>query len=91
MVICVSEETKFSQIQEKLSDTAMNERNGLRIIVMGVFLTCAGLIFSAIFNNIVAYVGGAFLTMLGVFSTLFGFYVSVHYSRLYNDLLRDYK
>ena len=87
----LSDETKLSQIQERLNDVAMNERNGLLIIIMGVFLTCAGLIFSAIFNNIVACIGGAFLAMFGVFSTLFGFYVSVHYSRLYNDLLRDYK
>ena len=74
----VSEETKLSHIQERLKNVAMNERNRLLILIMGVFLVGAGLIFSVVLNNSVAYVGGIFVMALGFFSTMFGFCVSVH-------------
>ena len=68
---------------------ARNERNGLLIFQMGVVLVCAGVIISVLGNNIVAYIGGIFFIVLGTLSTLFGFYVSVHYAHQYNNLLKE--
>jgi hypothetical protein len=36
-----------------------------------------------------AYFGGIFVSARGIFSTLFGFYVAVHYAHQYNDLLKE--
>jgi len=82
----LSEDTK---LRERIIDVARNERNGLLIILVGVFLAGTGLIFSAIGNSGLSYFGGISISALGIFSTLFGFYVSVHYARKYNDLLKE--
>lgn len=78
-----------AKLRERIIEVARNERNGLLIIPLGVFLVGSGLIFSAVANNGLCYFGGISISSLGVFSTLFGFYVSVHYARKYNDLLRE--
>jgi hypothetical protein len=78
-----------AKLRERIIDVARNERNGLLMIPLGVFLVCAGLIFSAIGNSGLAYFGGILISVLGIFSTLFGFYVVVHYAHQYNDLLKE--
>ena len=82
----LSDKTK---LRERIIDVARNERNGLLIILVGVFLVGAGLIFSAIGNRRLAYFGGILVSALGIFSTLFGFCVAVHYAYHYNDLLKE--
>ena len=78
-----------AKLKERIIVVARNERNGLLIIPMGVFLAGAGLIFSAIGHSGLAYFGGISISVLGIFSTLFGFYVTVHYAHQYNRLLRE--
>jgi hypothetical protein len=85
----LSDDAKLKDLRERIIDVARNERNGLLIIPMGVFLVGAGLIFSAIGRSGLAYFGGIFVSALGIFSTLFGFYVTVHYAHQYNDLLKE--
>ncbi len=82
------EDVKSRNLREKIIDVARNERNGLLIFQMGVVLVCAGVIISALGNNIVAYIG-IFFVVLGTLSTVFGFYVSVHYAHQYNNLLKE--
>ena len=82
----LSDDTK---LRERIIDVARNERNGLLIILVGVFLVGAGLVFSAIGKSGLSYFGGISISALGIFSTLFGFYVSLHYARKYNDLLKE--
>jgi hypothetical protein len=78
-----------AKLREKILVVARNERNGLLIIPMGVFLAGAGLIFSAMGNSGLAFFGGIAVSVLGVFSSFFGFYVTVHYAHQYNKLLRE--
>jgi hypothetical protein len=52
----------------------------------GVFLFCLGLVFSALVNNRFVFIGGILSLTLGIFSTLFGFYVAGHYAHQYNNL-----
>jgi len=78
-----------AKLRARIIAVARNERNGLLIIPVGVFLAGAGLIFSAIGNSGLSYFGGISISALGIFSTLFGFYVSVHYAHKYNDLLKE--
>jgi hypothetical protein len=83
------EEARLRDLRERIIVVARNERNGLLIIPMGVFLVGAGLIFSVIGNSGLAYIGGILVSVLGIFSTVFGFYVSVHYAHQYNNLLKE--
>jgi hypothetical protein len=85
----LSEDLKSGNLRERITDVARNERNGLLIFQMGVVLVCAGIIISVLGNNSVAYVGGIFSIILGTLSTVFGFYVSVHYAHQYNSLLNE--
>jgi len=78
-----------SKLSEKIIEVARNERNGLLIIIMGVFLALAGLIFTAVGGSNLAFLGGTFVSALGIFSTLLGFYVAAHYAHQYNELLKD--
>jgi amino acid transporter len=86
----LSEDAKLRDTRERIRDVAINERNGLLIISMGVFLFCIGLVFSAIVNNSLVFIGGIFVSVLGIFSTFFGFYVAVHYAHQYNNLLKEF-
>jgi hypothetical protein len=85
----LSEDTKLRDLRERIRDVTVNERNGLLIITMGVFLFCLGLVFSAIVNNSLVFIGGIFSSALGIFSTLFGFYVAAHYAHQYNNLQKE--
>jgi hypothetical protein len=85
----LSDDAKLNDLKKRIIDVATNERNGLLIIIMGVFLAGSGLIFSAIGKSWIAYFGGILVSVLGVFSTLFGFYEVLHYAHQYNDLLRE--
>ena len=85
----LSEDVKLKSLKERIIDVARNERNGLLIFQMGVVLVCAGVIISVLGNNIVAYISGIFFIVLGTLSTVFGFYVSVHYAHQYNNLLKE--
>ena len=85
----LSEIEKLTDLKERIINVARNERSGLLIIPLGVFLAGTGLIFSVIGSNSPAYIGGILVSGLGVFSTLFGFYVSVHYARQYSNLLDE--
>jgi len=85
----LSEDTKLKDLRERIRDVTINERNGLLIITMGVFLFCLGLVFSAIVNNSLVFIGGIFSSALGIFSTLFGFYVVAHYAHQYNNLQKE--
>ena len=73
----------------RIMDVARNERNGLLIFQMGVVLVCAGVVISVLGNNSIAFIGSIFFVALGSLSTVFGFYVSVHYAHQYNNLLRE--
>jgi hypothetical protein len=85
----LSEDAKLRNLRDRILDAAKTERNGLLIISMSVFLVCAGLIISVVVNNVAAYVGGTLVTVLGFLSTLFGFYISIHYAHQYNSLLEE--
>jgi len=85
----LSEIEKLTDLKERFINVARNERSGLLTIPLGVFLAGTGLIFSLIGSNSAAYFGGILVSGLGVFSTLFGFYVSVHYAHQYNNLLDE--
>jgi len=85
----LSEDTKLPSLRERIVDVVRNERAGLLIIPMGVFLVSAGLVVSVVGNSSFAYIGGLSAIALGVISTVFGFFVSVHYAHQYNDLLRE--
>jgi hypothetical protein len=85
----LSNYAKLKDLKERIMDVARNERNGLLMIIMGVFLVGSGLIFSVIGRSGLAYFGGIFISALGLFSILFGFCVAVHYSHQYNDLLSE--
>jgi predicted Co/Zn/Cd cation transporter (cation efflux family) len=78
-----------SKLREKIVEVANNERNGLLIIIMGVFLALAGLIFSVVGGSTIVFFGGTFISALGIFSTLLGFYVVAHYAHQYNELLKE--
>jgi hypothetical protein len=85
----LSEDLKVRNLRERIVEAARNEREGLLIIPMGVFLVSAGLIIGVVGNHSLALVGGIFATVFGAISTLFGFYVSVHYAHQYNNLLKE--
>ena len=85
----LSEDAKLRDLRERIIDVAINERNGLRIISMGVFLFCLGSVLGDIVNNSLVFFGGISISVLGIFSTLFGFCVSVHYAHQYNNLLKE--
>ena len=85
----LSENAKLNTLRERITDVARNERNGLLIFQMGVVLVCAGVIISVLGNNSVAYIAGIFAMVLGTLSTVFGFYVTVHYAHQYNNLLKE--
>ena len=89
MVVHMSEDTNSRNLSEKIMDVVRNERNGLLIFQMGVVLVCAGVVISVLGNNSIAYIGGIFFVVLGTLSTVFGFYVSVHYAHQYNNLLKE--
>jgi hypothetical protein len=78
-----------AKLRERIIDVARSERNGLLVILLGAFLAGAGLIFGVIGNSALAYFGGILVSVLGVFSTFFGFYVTVRCAHQYNDLLRE--
>ena len=84
-----SEDTKLRDLRETIRAVTLNERNGLLIITMGVFLFCLGTVFSVIVNNSLVFIGGMFSSALGVFSALFGFYVAAHYAHQYNNLQKE--
>lgn len=84
-----SEDTKLRDLKERIRDVTINERNGLLIITMGVFLFCLGSVFSAVVDNSFVFIGGIFSSALGIFSTLLGFYVVAHYAHQYNNLQRE--
>jgi hypothetical protein len=85
----LSEDTKLRDLRERIRDVTINEKNGLLIITMGVFLFCLGLVFSALVNNSLVFIGGISSSALGIFSTLFGFYVAAHYAHQYNNLQKE--
>jgi hypothetical protein len=85
----LSEESKLRDLQERIRDVAINERNGLLIITMGVLLFCLSMVFIAVVNSSLVFIGGSFSSALGVFSTLFGFYVVAHYAHQYNNLQKE--
>jgi F0F1-type ATP synthase assembly protein I len=85
----LSEDTKLENLRQRIIDVARNERNGLLIFQMGVVLASAGVIISVLGNNIVSSISGIFFVILGTLSTVFGFYVSVHYAHQYNNLLKE--
>ena len=89
MIAMLSDDVKLKELRERIIDVAANERNGLLIIILGVFLVGLGLIFTVIEVSALVYFGGIFVSVLGIFSTLFGFYVAVHYAYQYNDLLKE--
>ena len=89
LLAMMSEDTKLTELKERIRDVTINERNGLLIITMGVLLFCLSIVFIAVVNNSLVFVGGMFSSALGVFSTLFGFYVVVHYAHQYNNLQKE--
>ena len=85
----MSEKGKNAKLLKRIEDVARNERNGLLIIPMGVFLVGVGLIFSVIGNSEFACICGISISTLGIFSTFFGFFVTVHYAHKHNDLISE--
>ena len=85
----LSEDAKLGNLRERIRDVMINERNGLLIITMGVFLFCLGSVLSAFVNNSFVFFGGIFFSALGIFSALLGFYVVSHYAHQYNNLQKE--
>jgi amino acid transporter len=85
----LSDDAKLKELRERIVDVAASERNGLLIIILGVFLAGSGLIFSVMGGSGLAHFGGILVSALGIFSTLLGFYVAVHYAHKHNDLLKE--
>jgi fatty acid desaturase len=85
----LSEDAKLRDLSERIRDVTINERNGLLIITMGVFLFCLGLVLSALVSNSFVFFGALFSSVLGIFSALFGFFVVVHFARQYNSLQKE--
>jgi hypothetical protein len=83
------DDAKLEDLRGKITGVARNERTSLLVIPMGVFLVGVGLIFSIIGGSELAYFGGLVISSLGIFSTLFGFCMTVHYAHQYNDLLKE--
>ena len=83
------ENKKLNNLKERINDVAKNEKNGLLIIPMGVFLFFAGLIFGTMANSSLEFVAADLVISLGIFSTVFGFYVAIHYAHQHNYLLRE--
>jgi uncharacterized membrane protein len=77
------------ELRKRIMEAARNEKSGLLIIPLGVFITFAGLIFSVIWSSGLAIFAGFFVVALGIFSTFFGFFLTAHYAHRYNDLLRE--
>ncbi len=80
---------KLKKLSEKISEAAENERSGLLVIPLGVFLISAGLIISIVGNHTAVFYGGVFAAILGILSTLLGFFLTAHYSHRYNRLLEE--
>jgi hypothetical protein len=85
----LSEDAQSKNLRELLTDLSRNERNGLLIFQMGIVLVFGGIIINVLSNNIVATVSGLFFVIVGTLSTAIGFYVTVHYARQYNNLLKE--
>ena len=85
----LSEDKELEGLRERIADVARNERNGLLIIPMGVFLVGVGLILSVIGYRGLTYIGGIFISTLGLFSTFFGFFIALYYGHKYNNLLKE--
>ena len=85
----MSEDAQSKNLRELLTDLSRNERNGLLIFQMGIVLVFGGIIINVLSNNIVATVSGLFFVIVGTLSTAIGFYVTVHYARQYNNLLKE--
>ena len=85
----LSADTASKELRKRIMEAARNEKSGLLIIPLGVFITFAGLIFSIIGSSGLAIFAGAFVVTLGIFSTFFGFFLTAHYAHQYNDLLRE--
>ena len=85
----LSTDTASKELRKRIMEAARNERSGLLIIPLGVFITFAGLIFSVIWSSGLAIFADAFVVALGTFSTLLGFFLTAHYAHRYNDLLRE--
>jgi hypothetical protein len=85
----LSEDAQSRNLREILTDVSRNERNGLLIFQMGIVLVFGGIIINVLSNNIVATVSGLFFVTVGTLSTAIGFYVTVHYARQYNNLLKE--
>ena len=83
----LSTDTASKELRKRIMEAARNERSGLLIIPLGVFITFAGLIFSVIWSSGLAIFADAFVVALGTFSTLLGFFLTAHYAHRYNDLL----
>ena len=85
----LSDDVKLKELRKRITDVATNERNGLLIIILGVFLAASGLIFTIIGAGGLAFFGGISVSALGIFSILLGFYVAVYYAHQYNVLLKE--
>ena len=82
-------DTASKELRKRILEAARNERSGLLIIPLGVFITFVGLIFSVIWSSRPAIFAGIFVAALGIFSTFLGFFLTLHYAHRYNDLLRE--
>ncbi len=80
---------KLKKLSENISEAAKNEKSGLLVIPLGVFLINAGLIISLVGSHSAVFYGGVFATILGILSTLLGFFLTAHYSHQYNRLLEE--
>jgi hypothetical protein len=81
-----SNNSKFTKM---IIEVTGNEIRGLLILIVGVFLAGVCLIFSAMGKSGFPFFGGIFISALGIFSAIIGFYVSVHYAHKYSDLLKE--
>ena len=85
----LSKDSASKELRMRIMEAARNERSGLLIIPLGVFIVFAGLIFNVILSGALAVFAGVFVVALGVFSTFFGFFLTIHYAHRYNDLLKE--
>ncbi len=85
----LSSNAKLESLSDRIEDAAANERNGLRMISMGVVLAALGMVIAALVQNAAASLMGVCAVVLGTASAVCGFFVSVHYARRYNSLLNE--
>ncbi len=82
-------DAELEDLRGRIINVARNERYGLLIIQLGVFLVVGGLVIGVLGGSSYSQIGTIAVVLLGVSSTFVGFFVTAHYAHEYNSLLRE--